>query len=203
MEKSLILLHPIMPFITEEIWQDFRPLHKSELKSISQKKFPKVSKISKDFSEIIILQEAITGIRNIRSEMLIPQKEQINITASKSSLLFKLLKKNKNYLYEMAGVNEILELTKKAPPSAIVLIGKEKIYLPLEGLIDVQDEKNRSQKNLEKLIRSIQSLDNQLKNKKFIKNAPKPLIKERKLQLKEANEKIKKLNDHLKILERI
>ena len=203
MEKSLILLHPIMPFITEEIWQDFRPLHKSELKSISQKKFPKVSKISKDFSEIIILQEAITGIRNIRSEMLIPQKEQINITASKSSLLFKLLKKNKNYLYEMTGVNEILELTKKAPPSAIVLIGKEKIYLPLEGLIDVQDEKNRSQKNLEKLIRSIQSLDNQLKNKKFIKNAPKPLIKERKLQLKEANEKIKKLNDHLKILERI
>ena len=203
MEKSLILLHPIMPFITEEIWQDFRPLHKSKLKSISQKNFPKVSKISKDFSEIIILQEAITGIRNIRSEMLIPQKEQINITASKSNLLFKLLQKNKHYLYEMAGVKEILELTKKAPPSAIVLIGKEKIYLPLEGLIDVQDEKNRSQKNLEKLTRSIQSLDNQLKNKKFIKNAPKPLIKERKLQLKEANEKIKKLNDHLKILERI
>ena len=203
MEKSLILLHPIMPFITEEIWQDFRPLHKSKLKSISQKNFPKVSKISKDFSEIIILQEAITGIRNIRSEMLIPQKEQINITASKSSLLFKLLQKNKHYLFEMAGVNEILELTKKAPPSAIVLIGKEKIYLPLEGLIDVQDEKNRSQKNLEKLTRSIQSLDNQLKNKKFIKNAPKPLIKERKLQLKEANAKIKKLNDHLKILERI
>ena len=73
----------------------------------------------------------------------------------------------------------------------------------LEGLIDVQDEKNRSQKNLEKLTRSIQSLDNQLKNKKFIKNAPKTLIKERKLQLKEANAKIKKLNDHLKILERI
>ena len=98
-----------MPFITEEIWQDFRPLHKSKLKSISQKNFPKVSKISKDFSEIIILQEAITGIRNIRSEMLIPQKEQINITASKSSLLFKLLQKNKHYLFEMAGVNEILE----------------------------------------------------------------------------------------------
>ena len=75
--------------------------------------------------------------------------------------------------------------------------------MPLEGLIDVQDEKNRSQKNLEKLTRSIQSLDNQLKNKKFIKNAPKPLIKERKLQLKEANAKIKKLNDHLEILERI
>ncbi|MFL2760803.1 MAG: hypothetical protein ACJ0BP_00175, partial [Gammaproteobacteria bacterium] len=70
-------------------------------------------------------------------------------------------------------------------------------------LIDVQDEKNRSQKNLEKLTRSIQSLDNQLKNKKFIKNAPKTLIKERKLQLKEANAKIKKLNDHLEILERI
>ena len=203
MEKSLVLLHPVMPFITEEIWQDFRPLHNSRLKSISQKKFPVVSKILKDFSEIRLLQEVITGIRNIRSEMLIPQKIRVNISTSKSGSLLKLLKKNKNYIDEMAGVNKILELPSKVPPSAIILIGKERIYLPLEGLIDVQSEKNRSQKNLEKLTKSIQSLDSQLKNKKFIKNAPKSLIKERKIQLKESTEKIKKLSDHLKILELI
>jgi len=203
MEKSLILLHPVMPFITEEIWQDFRPLHNSKLKSISQKKFPKVSKTLKDFSEIRLLQEAITGIRNIRSEMLIPQKIRVNITANKSSSLFKLLEKNNDYIGEMAGVNKILELPKKIPPSAIILIGKERIYLPLEGLIDVQIEKERSKKNLEKLTKSTQSLESQLRNKKFIKNAPKSLIKERRNQLKESSEKIKKLNDHLKILELI
>ena len=135
--------------------------------------------------------------------MLIPQKIRVNISTSKSGSLLKLLKKNKNYIDEMAGVNKILELPSKVPPSAIILIGKERIYLPLEGLIDVQSEKNRSQKNLEKLTKSIQSLDSQLKNKKFIKNAPKSLIKERKIQLKESTEKIKKLSDHLKILELI
>jgi valyl-tRNA synthetase len=103
----------------------------------------------------------------------------------------------------MAGINEISSFDKKAPPSAIILVGKEKIYLPLEGLIDIQDEKQRSQKNLEKLLKSFQGLDSQLKNKKFIKNAPKNLILERKLQLKEANDKIKELNKHLKVLELI
>jgi len=135
--------------------------------------------------------------------MLIPQKIRVNITANKSSSLFKLLEKNNDYIGEMAGVNKILELPKKIPPSAIILIGKERIYLPLEGLIDVQSEKDRSKKNLEKLTKSTQSLESQLRNKKFIKNAPKSLIKERRNQLKESSEKIKKLNDHLKILELI
>jgi valyl-tRNA synthetase len=135
--------------------------------------------------------------------LLIPQKIRVNITANKSSSLFKLLEKNNDYIGEMAGVYKILELPKKIPPSAIILIGKEKIYLPLEGLIDVQSEKDRSQKNLEKLTKSTQSLESQLRNEKFIKNAPKSLIKDRKNQLKESSEKIKKLNDHLKILELI
>ena len=202
-EKSLILLHPLMPFITEEIWQELRPLHKSKSKSISQENFPKVSKSSRSFSDIKILQEAIIRIRNIRSEMLIPQRVRINILSNSSNSLSKLLKENIIYLREMAGINKISSFNKKAPPSAIILVGKEKIYLPLEGLIDIQDEKQRSRKNLEKLLKSFQGLNSQLKNKKFIKNAPKPLIKERKLQLKEANAKIKKLNDHLEILERI
>ncbi len=203
MEKSLILLHPIMPFITEEIWQDFRPFHKSKLKSISQKKFPIISKISGDFSDINTLQVAITGIRNLRSEMLIPQKINLKIFSHYSDPVLKILMKNINFLKDMAGVSEIHSFEKTPPPSAIILIGKEKIYLPLEGIINIRDERNRNEKNLKKLLRSSQGLDDQVKNKKFIKNAPKKLILERKSQLKEINEKIKKIKSHLKIIELI
>ena len=101
------------------------------------------------------------------------------------------------------NLNEINKLNKKIPPSAILLIENEKIYIPLKGLIDVQDEKARSKNNLVKLEKTFQGLKKQLENKKFIKNAPKSLVAERKSQLKESKVKMKKLNDHLKVLELI
>ena len=203
MNKSLILFHPILPFITEEIWQDFKPFHKSNLLSISQEKFPKVRKISKDFSKIEALKKSISGVRNIRSEMLISHKTKIDILCESNGSLYKLLKKNKSYLQNMAGIDKINKLNKKIPPSAILLIENEKIYIPLKGLIDVQDEKARSKNNLVKLEKTFQGLKKQLENKKFIKNAPKSLVAERKSQLKESKVKMKKLNDHLKVLELI
>ncbi len=203
MNKSLILFHPILPFITEEIWQDFKPFHKSNLLSISQEKFPKFRKISKDFSKIEALKKSISGVRNIRSEMLISHKTKIDILCESNGSLYKLLKKNKSYLQNMAGIDKINKLNKKIPPSAILLIENEKIYIPLKGLIDVQDEKARSKNNLVKLEKTFQGLKKQLENKKFIKNAPKSLVAERKSQLKESKVKMKKLNDHLKVLELI
>ena len=203
MHKSLILFHPILPFITEEIWQEFKPFHKSKLLSISQEKFPEVRKISRDFSKIEALKESISGIRNIRSEMLISHKIKIDILCDSKGPLFKLLEKNKSYLHDMAGINKINKLVKKIPPSAILLVGKEKIYIPLEGLIDVQDEKTRNKNTLAKLEKTYEGLKKQLENKKFTKNAPKNLVAERRSQLKESRAKIKKLNDHLKVLELI
>ena len=135
MNKSLILFHPILPFITEEIWQDFKPFHKSNLLSISQEKFPKVRKISKDFSKIEALKKSISGVRNIRSEMLISHKTKIDILCESNGSLYKLLKKNKSYLQNMAGIDKINKLNKKIPPSAILLIENEKIYIPLKGCL--------------------------------------------------------------------
>ena len=103
----------------------------------------------------------------------------------------------------MAGINKINKLDRKIPPSAILLVGKEKIYIPLEGLIDVQDEKTRNKNTLAKLEKTYEGLKKQLENKKFTKNAPKNLVAERRSQLKESRAKIKKLNDHLKVLELI
>ena len=78
-DQCLIMLHPIMPFITEEIWQNFQKFHGSKLKSISLEKFPDLDPKIEDFNQVVTLQSAIIGIRNVRAEMQIPPKVKIKI----------------------------------------------------------------------------------------------------------------------------
>ncbi len=201
--KILIVSHPIMPFITEEIWQNFQKFHGSKSKSISLEKFPDLDQKIQEFKQVVTLQSAITGIRNLRAEMKIPPKVKIRILIDKGSALNNLIEKNRIFFDVLAGIEEIGFFQNSPPPSAIVLADKEKLYIPLEGLIDPKDEIERNTKNLVKFNKVLLGLDLQLKNKNFIKNAPDELIIERKAQLKEMNEKIKKLKDHLKILEQL
>ena len=83
------------------------------------------------------------------------------------------------------------------------MVKDQKLYIPLEGLIEPKDEIVRNTKNLAKFNKIYLSLDLQLKNKNFIKNAPADLIKDRKIQLEDLEEKISKLKNHLKILEQL
>ena len=201
--KILIVTHPIMPFITEEIWQNFQKFHGSKLKSISLEKFPDLDPKIEDFNQVVTLQSAIIGIRNVRAEMQIPPKVKIKILIDKNNNLNKLIEEYKIFFDVLAGIEEIGFFKDSPPPSAIVLADKEKLYIPLEGLIDTKDEIERNTKNLAKFSKILISLNLQLKNKNFIKNAPDDLIIERKEQLKEMDEKVKKLKDHLKILEQL
>ena len=137
-----------MPFITEEIWQSFREKFLSKDKSIMVSEFPsKYSSVLKQ-RNIETLKSVISGIRNIRSEMLISPKTSIKIVVEKNSRLKKLLDENKNYLFSLSKVNEIDGFNIKIPPSAIFIIEGTKLHIPLEGLIDVEAEIERNLKNL-------------------------------------------------------
>ena len=149
------------------------------------------------------LKSVINGIRNIRSEMLISPKTSIKIIVEKNSKLKKLLDENKNYLFSLSKVNEIDGSNIKIPPSAIFIIEGTKLHIPLEGLIDVEAEIERNLKNLEKHNKSFFTLSNQLENKKFLSNAPRSLIKERKNNFKEVKLKISTLEKQIKILKKI
>ena len=202
-EKTLKMSHPIMPFITEEIWQSFREKFLSKDKSIMVSEFPsKYSTVLKQ-RNIETLKSVISGIRNIRSEMLISPKTSIKIIVEKNSKLKKLLDENKNYLFSLSKVNEIDGSNIKIPPSAIFIIEGTKLHIPLEGLIDVEAEIERNLKNLEKHNKSFLTLSNQLENKKFLSNAPRSLIKERKNNFKEVKLKISTLEKQIKILKKI
>ena len=101
-----------------------------------------------------------------------------------------LIGENVNSIFQetnkaLSGVNKISFFEKSPPPSAIILVKDQKLYIPLEGLIEPKDEIVRNTKNLAKFNKIYLSLDLQLKNKNFIKNAPADLIKDRKIQLED------------------
>jgi len=202
-EKTLKMSHPIMPFITEEIWQSFREKFLSKDKSIMVSEFPSKYSMVLRQRNIETIKSVISGIRNIRSEMLISPKTSIKIIVEKNSKLKKLLDENKNYLFSLSKVNEIDGSNIKIPPSAIFIIEGTKLHIPLEGLIDVEAEIERNLKNLEKHNKSFFTLSNQLENKKFLSNAPRSLIKERKNNFKEVKLKISTLEKQIKILKKI
>ena len=202
-ENTLKMAHPIMPFITEEIWQSFKETFNKKEKSIMVSNFPEKYLGVSNLKNIESLKSVISSIRNIRSEMLISPKKDITIIVEKNKNFKKLLEQNKNYLFNLARVKNIEFLNKSIPPSAISLVDGTKIHIPLQGLIDAQSEIERNHKNLEKFNKSFQGLKSQLDNKKFLSNAPKKLIQERKQSLKEISQKIVTTEKQIKTLEKL
>jgi valyl-tRNA synthetase len=202
-EKTLKLAHPMMPFITEEIWQSFKETFNTKEKSIMISELPTKYLGTSNLKNIESLRSVISGIRNIRSEMLISPKKDITIIVEKNKSIKKLLEQNKNYLLNLTRVKKIDFLNKNIPPSAISLVDGTKIHIPLQGLIDPKSEIARNHKNLEKFNKSFQGLKNQLDNKKFLLNAPKTLVQERKQNLKEISQKIVTTEKHIKTLEKL
>ena len=202
LESILVALHPVIPFITEEIWQQTKDLHKHKEKSISLRNFPKIISSKRSFKDIALLKNSIVGIRNLRAEMQLSPKIKIDLILTKKNKTYNILNKYKTYLSNLCGIKNII-FSSSPPPSSIVLISDEKLFVPLKGLIDPNKEIARNSENLNKLNKNFESLKLQLQNKKFIKNAPKLLVKERKMQLKDLSQKISKTRKHLKVLEKV
>ena len=134
--------------------------------------------------------------------MQLSPKIKIDLILIKKNKTYKILNKYRNYLSNLCGITNIMFLP-SPPPSSIVLVSDEKLFVPLKGLIDPYKEIARNSENLSKLNKNFENLKSQLQNKKFLKNAPKLLVKERKLQLKELSQKISKTIKHLKVLEKV
>ena len=208
LEETLRLAHPIMPFITEEIWMQFKPFHQNLEESIMIAEAPKHKKNLSDeeYQAIEWLKEIVSGIRNIRGEMLIKPSVMIkafyeggNKTDKKRSAdLTSLIK-------EIAGL-ESLEWMKEGeelPPSAVVVLENLKILIPLEGLIDPKEESQRLRKKIDKASKEHKMLSSKLENKKFTDNAPKELVQEQQERFELISKELSNLNDQLKEISRL
>ena len=204
LEKTLRVLHPIIPFITEEIWQSLS--QSNQKKSIMVENFPQKINLEIDDTEIETiewLQSFVTNVRQIRSEMNISPKEKINILLQESSPQDRdkldqigFLIKN---LASLKSIN-ILGNEEDTPISAIAFLGKTKILIPLEGLIDIEEEKKRLNKKYDKYLSEIGAMNNRLKSKGFIEKAPKEVVDELKNKLEKVEYNQKRIKEQIKML---
>ncbi len=204
LEKSLRALHPIIPFITEEIWQSL--IDSNASKSIMMQSFPEKYdlKITKTDNESIEwLQSFVTNVRQIRSEMNISPKVKIDVLLEETNTEdIEILDQTSSLIKDLASLNDIKVLKKKEdiPISAIALLGKSKILIPLEGIIDIDEETKRLKKKFDKNSSEVNSVKNRLTNKDFINKAPKEVVEELKNKLEKLEFDQEKIEEQIRML---
>ncbi len=204
LDAILRMLHPTIPFITEEIWQSLS--EENNNKSIMKADFPS-SKNWKVDTEIAAntewLKSFVSSVRQIRSEMTISPKQLIKIIvddASNSDI--KRLELFESFISNMGSVESIIhkEGPDDLPKSAIALLKGMKIYIPLEGLVDIEEEKARLQKKLSNLNQDLKSVKNRLSNDAFVEKAPKEVVDELKEKFKALSSDQTRIEEQLSLL---
>ena len=209
LEQSLRMLHPLMPFITEEIWQKAAPLLGIEGDTVMLQPYPAVSADSIDKeadSAIEWVKDVIIAIRNIRGEMNISPAVNINVLLTKGSSSDQLhLEANKQFLVKLAKLESVewLDSDSEAPPSSMQLIGDLEVLVPMAGLIDVEAELARLDKEKEKLDKEIGRLSGKLSNAKFVDNAPEEVVAKEKEKLSNAETTLNQLQEQIVKLQQL
>ena len=191
LDMALRMLHPIMPHITEKVWQ-LIPKAGSEIsKAMIVSGFPTFKnelEFSKEAQEMELVFETITSLRNVRQSFNISPsvKCDIEIRADKSEK--QIFEAIESYIQRLARVENIAyaETDASMPPkSASAVVSASKIIIPLADLIDLDAETQRQQKKLDKLTAEKNSLSGRINNPKFVANAPQELIEQTKARIEE------------------
>ena len=174
LDNTLRLLHPIMPFVTEEIWQSVPHVGESLVVATYPTVHPEQMD-EKAAEEMEFLMDFIRSVRTVRNEMNTPLSKPINIIAKVSDAAhYAILKENESYIARFSNPEEfVYGEDVEAPSDAVtsVITGAE-IYLPLAGLINIEDEIARLEKEAEKLQQEVDRVEKKLSNEKFVAKAP-------------------------------
>jgi valyl-tRNA synthetase len=201
-ESSLRLLHPFMPFITEELWQNLP--HRGDSIVIAQ--YPEFEEAIVDElaeSQTELLQDIIVKVRNIRSEMNVDAKQTVPVRiATEDPGLKQLLSDAREYIFKLAQVRQVEIVPKLSGDklAAHAVAGGLALEVPLAGLIDVEAERARLKKDLEKVQREIDGLERKLNNASFVDRAPKDVVEENRRRLADYQDQAAKLTEGLRRL---
>ncbi|MCP3030478.1 valine--tRNA ligase [Halobacillus sp. A1] len=202
LDQIMRMLHPFMPFITEEIWQHLP--HKGE--SITQAAWPKVVKefhSEQAVSEMNGLVSIIRSVRNIRAEVDTPMSKEIQLLIqAKDEDVVKELEKNRSYLERFCNPSELTIGTDlQAPEKAMsaVVTGAE-LYLPLAGLINIDDEIKRLEKEWDKWDKEVNRVQKKLANEGFVSKAPDHVVEEERNKESDYLDKRSKVEARMKEL---
>ncbi|NOY38804.1 MAG: valine--tRNA ligase [Nitrospirae bacterium] len=203
LESSLRLLHPFMPFVTEEVWQTIP--HNG--KSIMLSPFPHYRERDIEAEEkMSYIMEAITGIRTIRGELNIaPSLELFALIRPYNKETENILAENSLYISKLARTRELSIGTEVTKGKGVATSVKDhlEVYVPLEGLLNVDAEIKRLRKDLQKVEQSISSLDRKLLNEDFIRKAPKSVVEKEKMKYNEFMQKKERIIESINKLEEL
>jgi valyl-tRNA synthetase len=206
LETVLRALHPIVPFITEEIWQSVAPLLGLEEEGILRRPWPKADEIAADdaaTAEIEWFKNVLSGIRRIRSEMNIAPGKTIPLLladgdgtdrarAAKFAAQIAFLARVEAPQWIAAGADE--------PAAAAAVVGAMRVLIPLAGLIDVDAEKNRLAKEIGRIEGEIKKCEGKLGNANFVANAPAEVVAQERQRIADWGTQLNALREQLRKL---
>ncbi len=200
-EALVKLLHPFMPFISEEIWQRIRNRETED--ALITASWPEVdeSNISKADTELFsAIQSMISSIRNIRAEFGVSPKEEIDLLIkAKDADIQQALQQNEWIFRKLQAIGSFTVDTGLAKPdtSASAVVEGSELYVPLEGLIDLDKEKERITKEIDRLEGFLKSVNKKLENKQFVDNAPEEVVQRERDKKEDTETNLRKLKDIL------
>ena len=193
-DSLLRLLHPFMPFITEELWQHLEDRRDGE--SIMYAQIPAPKECDNNIISIMAhAQEVVNGLRNIRAEKNIPNREQIKV-----NIIGTVDSRENAVIIKLANVSKILQNQDKDAASASFIAGSVEINVPLSGSIDTTAEIERLNKDLEYTRGFMASVEKKLANERFVSNAPAQVVEAERKKLSDAQAKIESLTKAIEAL---
>ena len=205
LETCLRVLHPIMPFITEEIWHRVRPLLQIDGESIMVQDFPEAGSLDEEAeSHIEWLQQVVQGVRRIRSELNLPPGKWLeawfqggDTTDRERQERFQEALGQLTRIQSVEWVDEDVD----SGQCAVALVGELRILIPLKGLVDVDEELTRLTRQLDRETAELRKSEGKLGNSRFVENAPEAVVAQERERLETHRANAERLKAQIKKLE--
>jgi valyl-tRNA synthetase len=203
-EQALRLLHPFMPFLTEELWQNLAERKTGE--SIMVSAFPAaVDRLinRKADTEMSFVQSAIESVRNVRGELAVPPSKPVELIVHfPGGEKGEILRRYRSYFERLARVSAITELKGNEKPkhAASAVVEGGEIFIPLEGIIDLDAERARIAKEIQHVEGMLNSIQGKLANQSFVSRAPKDVVDKEREKLESFSVSLDKLRKNLERL---
>ncbi len=208
LEVALRLAHPIMPFITEEIYKAVAPLvtNYQDGDSIMLKDYPAENDYEVDeeaLTQINYIKEFIIAIRNIRAEKNIAPSVKLDAIIRGDKAEAEIITSNLDFVKAIAKVNGVESKSGEVPPSIAKLVGNSEVLIPMAGFIKKDEELARLAKEIAKIQAEIDKVNNKLSNESFTAKAPANVIKTEKSRLISFNQSMKKLLEQQEVISKL
>ena len=216
LDTILRMLHPFMPFLTEEVWQRLRErVGEGDLDrpgvqfadSLMIAKWPAVETSCQDAQAedtVGLLQDIIRAVRNIRSKMGVDERKPLNVVVSVADATQADILKTHMHILEDIGRIKSVECgvgIEKPAKSATDVIGPIQVFVPLEGVINAEEERARLTKRIQTVEKGLKAIQAKLDNKNFIERAPKKVVEQERERRKDLQSQLEKLRSSLDELE--